>query len=365
MFGVQSKSRRRDNVVLARGTLLGLDIGSYSLKSARITASRAGICLELVRVTPYERPLSASDAEGSLDRISTAIRDSRLGGSRWKPLPVACTLPFCMTQMRLLDSPNDEEAHEEDLILRELAAEDNGREEEWLGDSWETHPTTATGESTPLGIIGARRAWVEELIECLTSHGLEPRVLDGAPFAIARAMRRMESRNEEITAALDIGYEGAIFLLVRRGTPCYFRVLRGCGARGVVDAIQQGLNLNEKESHQFLRACSQASRRPSAASKTILSTMRDLTALPLRRLQNELARTLEFARRQENCADLKRITLLGGGSLLPGIAPFLENCADLEFRSWTAPLDELSETHVDALPLLAQAMALAEISANG
>lgn len=364
MFGVQQSARRRPAAFPSRGSLVGLDIGSFSIKSARIGPGKSGVRVEQVRITPFVSPLTASDPEGNLDRIGEALAEARLGGTRWKPVPVACTLPLCMTQMRLLDAPNVEDQQGEDSILRELAAEESGREEEWLGDYWETPSTASAEDTTPLGIVGARRAWVEELIGRLEDHGLEPHVMDGAPFAIARAMRRSETRPEEVSAALDIGFEGAFFVLLRRGTPSYFRILRGCGTRGVADAIQQGLNINERESHQFLKACSQAARRPSAASKTMLNTMRELAALPLRRLQNELARTLDFARRQADCTGMKRITLLGGGSLLPGMASLLESWADLEFRHWSVPLDELCETHVDSLPLLAQAMALAEAPAN-
>ena len=340
---------------------MGLDFGTYSLKSARISAGQSGARLDQVRIMPYERPLSATDGDGNLERIAAVIESARLGGSRWKPVPVACTLPFCMTQMRLIDAPNENEA-DDDLILRELGAESNSDDREWLGDYWQTQPTGDNSENTPLGIVGARREWVQDLITCLEEQGLEPRVLDGSPFAIARALRMGESRHDDVAAALDIGFEGAFFVLLKRGVPQYFRVLRGCGTRGISEAIQNGLDLDERESHQFLKACSQAARRPSAASKTMLSTLHDLAAQPLRRLQNELARTLDFAKRQADFAELKRIVLFGGGAMLPGMVSTLEHWADIDFRLWTVPLDELSETHVDSLPLLAQAMALAEIS---
>lgn len=363
MFGSQLAARRRKGATTSHGTLLGLDFGAYSLKSARISAGQSGARLDQVRITPYEKPLTSTDAEANLDRMVVAIESARLGGSRWKPIPVACTLPFCMAQMRLIDAPNDNEA-DDDLILRELNAESNSGDREWLGDYWQTQSSGDNSEHTPLGIVGARRDWVQDLITCLEDQGLEPRVLDGSPFAIARALRMGESRHDEVAAALDIGFEGAFFVLLRRGVPLYFRLLRGCGTRGISEAIQHGLDLDERESHQFLKACSQAARRPSAASKTMLSTLHDLAALPLRRLQNELARTLDFAKRQVDFAELKRIVLFGGGSMLPGMVSTLEHWADIDFRLWTVPLDELSETHIDSLPLLAQAMALAEISVS-
>ncbi len=361
MFGIELASRPRTSTSPARGALLGLDIGTYSIKACRLAPSKQGARLEQVRVTPYTHPLSASDFEGSFQRIGTALHDGRISGSRWRPIPIACTLPACMTQMRLLDAPAESDVDQETLILRELAAEDNDRGEAWLGDYWPIESTSSEEGDSPIGIVGARRDWVERLITCLEQHGLEPRVMDGAPFAIARAMRR-DRKDGEFQAALDIGYEGALFVFMWRGLPTYFRVLRGCGMRSVVEAIQNGLSIDERESHQFLKACSQASRRPSASSKTMLTTLRDLAAMPLRRLQNEIARTLDFSRRQGNGGDLKRITLLGGGALLPGITPLLESWTDLEFRIWTLPLDPLSAAHDDSLPLLAQAMALAEIA---
>lgn len=86
--------------------------------------------------------------------------------------------------------------------------------------------------------------------------------------------------------------------------------------------------------------------------------------MPLRRLQNEIARTLDFTRRQGIGGEMKRVTLFGGGALFPGISPLLEGWTDLDFRPWTAALDELSETHVDLLPLLSQAIALSEIESH-
>jgi Tfp pilus assembly PilM family ATPase len=362
MLGLGQTPRKRATETPSRGVLLGLDIGAFSLKAVRISSSRAGIRLEQVRNVSYGQPLAANDAQASLDRISTALKEARLQGSRWKPTPIACTLPLCMTQMRLLDAPCEDGVDEEDYILRELAAENSDREEPWLGDHWPTQSSTAADAHSPMGIVGARRSWVEELIACFEELGLEPRIIDGAPFAIARALRKSDSRNDDIQAGLDLGYEGALFVLVRRGVPTYFRMLRGCGMRGVLEAIRNGLHIEEREAHQFLKACAQASRRPSAASKTMIATLMELAALPLRRLQNELARTLDFARRQSDANELKRITLFGGGSLFPGIASLLEGWADLDFRQFTLKLDELSEADQDSLPLLAHAISLAEIS---
>jgi Tfp pilus assembly PilM family ATPase len=361
MFGLGMQSKRREPTTKHGGALLGLDIGSFSLKAVRLTPSKPGPRLDQVRITPFERPLAASDPEGALDQIAAALTESRLGGSRWKPTPIACTLPSSVTQMRLIDAPSDEDGEHEEMILRELSAEDSDRGEDWLGDYWPTHSSGATIENSQLGIVGARRSWVEALITLFEERGLEPRIVDGEPFTIARALRRAENRSEEIQAALDFGYDGAFFVLARRGIPNYFRVLRGCGTRGVSEAIQHGLNIDEREAHQFLKACSQAARRPSAASKTMLTTLRDLAALPLRRLQNELARTLDFARRQADGGEVKRIMLLGGGALLPGMSSLLESWADLEFRLWSMPLDPLSESYSDSLPMLAQAIALAEV----
>jgi Tfp pilus assembly PilM family ATPase len=89
----------------------------------------------------------------------------------------------------------------------------------------------------------------------------------------------------------------------------------------------------------------------------------DLAAIPLRRLQNELARTLDFARRQSDATELKRITLFGGGSLFPGIVSILEGWTELDFQPFTAKLDPLSESDSDQAPLLAYAISLAEITA--
>lgn len=364
MFGVDFATRRRSASSTRSGLYLGIDFGAYSLKACRVVQTKQGLRLQQVRVCPYSSPLSANDPMGSLERIQEAIQVSGLVGSRWRPIPIACTLPSCMTQMRLLDAPADQEADQEEMILRELSAEGNDSEEEWLGDYWATDSSASTEVDSPIGIVGARRNWIEQLISRFEALGLEPRVIDGSPFTIARAMRR-ERGDCELQAALDIGYEGALFVFVRRGLPKYFRVLRGCGIRGVVEAIRNGLSISEKDSHQFLKACSQASRRPSADSKAVLSTLRDLTAMPLRRLQNEIAKTLDFTRRQGIGGDLKRVTLLGGGALFPGISPLLEGWTDLDFRPWNAALDELSETHVDLLPLMSQAIALAEIESHG
>lgn len=362
MFAIGKSTRRGGVELSSRGALLGLDLGAFSLKAVRVSHSRGGLRLEQVRNVAYAQPLSQNDASASITRIANALDQARIRGSRWRPTPIACTLPLCMTQMRLLDAPGEEGVDEEDYILRELATEESDREEPWLGDHWPTHHSSTGDVASPIGIVGARRSWVEDLIDCFEGLGLEPRIIDGAPFAVARTLLRSESRGDDVQAALDLGYDGALFVLIRRRIPVYFRLLRGCGMRGVVDAIQSGLNIEHQEAHQFLKACSQALRRRSVASKTMVATLMELTALPLRRLQNELARTLDFARRQSDANDLKRITLLGGGSLFPAMATLLEGWADIDFCTYSAKLDPLSEAEGDDLPLLANAISLTEIA---
>lgn len=364
MIGLERLPSRTRADATARGVLLGLDLGAYSLKAVRVSRTRDGLRLEHARNVPYARPLLVSDPEGALDSIAEALTQGRIHGARFRPLPVALTLPLCMTQVRLLDAPADEEFEIEEAILSELAAEENTREEDWLGDCWRVQ-LPADDENASVGVVGARRQWVEALISLLEELRLEPRVIDGAPFVLARALTLSNShadmRREETLALLDLGYESAFFVILRRGMPVYFRTLRGCGVRNLSDAIQQGLQLDEREAHLFLKTCSQAALRPSAASQTMLKTLREIASLPLRRLQNELARTLDFARRQNDALDLRQITLVGGGALLPSMTELFESWTELNVRLWNARLDPLSEVQSDALPPYAQAIALADL----
>lgn len=284
--------------------VLGLDVGSYSVKAAELRAGLRGV--EFVRFEEERLPLD-SDPEPRRDALVGFLSDRKL------PVDfVVAALPSDEGTQRHVTFPFDDARRVARAIPYEV-------EEEIpipLEDLVLAHECVATGsgETEVLAVLAPREA-VRARLETLRSAGAEPRILEaeGAVLANLSTYLRLGAAPRVV---IDIGHRKTTLCLLLLGKPVLLRCIPIAGAQ-LTAAVARDLDLTFEAAGQHKHA--------SGVFQTETHTpLGPSVAGVLDRLAQELDRSLQsIARGSLRRFEPVEVLLIGGSAALPGLATFL------------------------------------------
>lgn len=314
------------------GGWIGIDVGTEAIKIARVTRQREGWNLALSRLlaVPQDIPVdSASVAEGLISQlIATHLPPAIRSGCR----QTACVLPMSIVELQAVELPPGSDRELRQMIAVELegrsATPGGGREFEYCQG---LTPNGGSTELRSLNVFSVESATAGGLASHLWSAGLHCEVLETIPCALARAVQLVDPRGARgNVAALDWGATTPTLSVISQGRPIFTRILRDCGVRAYAERGAGHFGCSPAEFHELISACA-ATVDGHEELKTELSQL----ANPLiEQLISELHKTLAYLKQQSMDPLPQRVWLLGGGGLIPGIAPRLSHLLGLEVRSW-------------------------------
>jgi Tfp pilus assembly PilM family ATPase len=323
---------------------IGIDLGTQVVKLAQLV--RVGGRLRSTYTT-LDRRASArgpAESENAADRPFWSGGEIRRaldlhGGFRGRS--VACTLPMSWTDLRPLTVPPGNESERRAMIAQELESVYGENDKPREFDFWETDAATQGDPIAPDGVqvLSIARKRVTELGESLSQAGLDCRVLDGLPCALARALTLARpGETNQPSAAIDWGVTNATFCIVQRGQTQFTRNLRDCGAGALVAQVGQTLGLTQLEGGQLLQRWGLP--RPGTTAgpdDEIQEVIASVVDGHLRRLLEELVKTLAYLRAQRPGLLPKQLWLFGGGATVKNAAAFLASKLEIPCEVWRLP----------------------------
>lgn len=249
------------------------------------------------------------------------------------------------------------------MIAEEIVSDAVSGAGERCFDYWQTSMSaSANNPLAQLSVIDIERSVSLQMANHLTTAGLDCRLLDGIPCALARAAQMFAPEHADSPQViLDIGYSSTVFVAVVRGMPVFTRILRGCGLEAIIQPIQNSLSLTESESLQLVRRMglgpTQNDSPPDAAAQVI----HQLVSEPVARLLAEIVRTLGYLEHNSSAALPERILLSGGGANFPYLATQLFNETSLHAVRWRLVAAQPAATDQDE-SLFAVAAALSALA---
>jgi Tfp pilus assembly PilM family ATPase len=313
---------------------LGVDIGSVAIKLAQVGRSRSGWTLHLAQIIPAPNGAVIDRAT-----ISSGILDGCLNGQvcglmRRRTSDAACVLSMAVMGMHSLELPPGSPHETGQMISMELDSAGEPAPREF--DSFECSGLTAAEAGlTPRTVLSLPNAIGEAVADSLKRHKLQCQAIDSLPCAHARAVAMAEPHSSSTpSAVLDWGGTVPVFTLVRNGSPAYCRQLRSCGLRAIIGRAAHQRGFSEGDLHELLTAHVRAEAGRGSGISQTLGLLKEISADAARSMCDELARTLTFLRRQAASLVPETIWLMGGGALLPDIAPHLAALLDRPVRLW-------------------------------
>lgn len=325
---------------------LGIDLGRQSIKIAQVQRRPDGTW-HLLRARAFDVTPGASP----LDRLPAAISQTLDRRRRWFGVPTACVLSASATPLQCIDLPTGDTAEQITTLARELQTAAPLLETAFT--YWPATWMPASSQSVPhqAACLGHRQS--TEIAEQLQSVGLRTEVLDLLPYCLARAVDMRESDPNQTFAAIDLGMTDPTLTVIRGGQPFYTRSLKQCGLQGLIDSLSQRLGIEPEDAGRLLTRQHEASERQQTWSESLRETIKELTATGTQRLVDEIVRSMDYLRSENESFIPGQVYLFGGGSLISHIEPLIREAIQIPTQRWTLGADDGASnrraTSVDSL----------------
>jgi len=319
--------------------VLGLDIGSYSVKAV---LSRGGLGrLEVRRFLQMPR-----DGEGE-ERDADVIRRAMAAYRRQEDLAgadVICAFPGQHASFRRLHLPFTDPKKIRQTVAFEVESQVPYEIEDLVLDYQVIHRST-DGADALVGLV--QRKALGDLLGMLESGGVDPRILELDATALSNIAPFVKD-GEGFVFIIDVGHEKTCLSGLRDRKLHSVRTIP-LGGKALTIALAEDLGAESAE----------AERRKHEEGLALLQRSTPAFARTLDRLAREIDRTLT-APENTSLGRPDRLLLCGGTSRAEGMAEFLQErvgipCAPLALRS-----DERLAWNLDPddLPVLPQALGL-------
>ena len=318
--------------IFKKDYIVGLDIGSSSIKVAEFTRGEGG--LRLVRADLREA--RGADEKEILHAVRTLLKGVDINNSKFI---VSINCP--KTCLRTITAPNMPKAELRNglgLTAKEyfpFPIDDSILDFEILGEIEDKG-----AKKQKVLVAASPKMTVDKYLSLLKKLGIRPSSFVPVPVALERLVERSRPKKDEVNAFLDIGdhlTELAIFsgreLLFCRKIPVAGDDITKA-MTGVLVSDRGKTQLSIEEAELIKRQVGIPSDSESKMIEDKISTIQILSMIrpSIEQLVSELDRCFDYYREESGGGVVDSLTLLGGGASLKGLPEFLARELGVEVK---------------------------------
>lgn len=301
-----------------RKSLLGLDIGSDSIKAIELT--RQGDELILTGYGQVEVPHRADPADALSDlmkacdfhskRVATSI-SGRSVIVRFVPMG---EVPDAQLKSAIRFEADKYIPFELDEVVTDCSRLD-----------W---PSENPGEMKVL-LVAAKRELIESRIELLRRVGLEPAHVDVDPFAVGNAFELVAQANNDpslgsrVSALIDVGSAKSTVTVVKGHEPRFTREVY-LGGEDFTGAVAKRLGVESGEAEKL-------KREPGERTDEVIGAL----SHAIDELANEILLSLDYYEDRQDGERVEHVYLSGGGSRTQLVEESLERAFERKTTAWS------------------------------
>lgn len=294
-------------------SIVGLDIGAYSIKCVEMISSKEEVRLIRAAVLPYS-PLDPllevlTKVWNPLSLMPPKIRLSVTGPSL---LIRRISLPL-MTFNELKGAIRFEaERHIpfpiDDCIL-----------------DFQILNQVPSKKTMTVLLAAAKRDFIMERLKTVATAGIDPELVDVDVFCVANAFARLSDFADTKTyGLLNIGHHGSSFLIMQDKTPFFVREIP-IGGLAVTRALAELRSIEDSAADVLKK-----DRNPD-----VQSDLKSATQKGFENLAEELKQSINYFENEAG-EELKNVWISGGGSLSVGVAEWLTEELGLQVAAWSS-----------------------------
>jgi type IV pilus assembly protein PilM len=303
-----------------RKELVGLDIGTSSVKAVQLKRSRKKYQLAELGITPLHPDTIVDGQIMDADAVSNAIKrifeenkiglkDVAVSVSGHSVIVKKITVPQMKPDELRGGIAWEAEQHipysieDVNLDFQILGSGDNGR-----------------GEMDIL-LVAVKKDTVNQYLAVISAAGLRAAIVDVDAFAMENAFEMSDQvRPDEVVALVNIGAAITNINVLQKGYSDFTRDSELAGNR-YTESLQKGLGLNFEQA-ETLKMGGAVQGHDVAAARPVIEMVNG-------ELAGEIRRSFEFYRSSMQGAAIDRVVLSGGGARLPDLPSFLSQALEL------------------------------------
>ena len=358
---------------MARGVSrgwIGLDLGHCGIVIAQLQRSSEGVRIAASAEVPRTaNPRTDQEPPETYRDVSEReLQAARMLVPGLSGRAAACVLPMSVTELTHVGVPHAEPAEQFAMVANELQetfAEGRGERQFdfWCSGLPKGEKSSALMD---LDVISVSERRTAPVAESLGGAGLDCRVLDGLPHAVARAVALAAPHHfDRPLAGAHLGHDSAVFVLARGGIPVFTRHFRNGGTHRIVAKVGESLGLVQREAVHVLREFGLPDKDATDGSdRQLQDVIAELVSETVNGIVEEMGRTRAYLSTLGSEVVPEGVCLLGDGAAIRNLAPYLSEKTGLSVWNWDLPGAERDQAgHGRTCPaLLGVAAALSSIA---
>ena len=303
-----------------RKELVGLDIGTSSVKAVQLQRSRKKYRLVALGIAPLHPDTMVDGLIMDADAVTNAIRqifeENKIG---LKDVTVSVSGHFVIVKRIRVPQMKPDELREGIAWEAEqhipYSIEDVNLDFQILGSG-----DNGKGEMDVL-LVAVKKDIVNQYLAVISAAGLRAAVVDVDAFAMENAFEMSEQvRRDEVVALVNIGAAITTINVLRRGSSDFTRDSALAGNR-YTESLQKGLGLSHDQAETL--------KMGGAVQGHDVAEARPVIEMVNGELAGEIRRSFEFYRSSMPGGAIHRVVLSGGCARLSDLSSYLSQSLDL------------------------------------
>jgi len=305
--------------------LLGLDIGSSSVKAAELKKAGSGYELASLGIEALGPDTVVDGAIMDSNAVSFAV-NSIVEGNKIKTKHVATAVAGHSVIVKRVAIPASSEAELAGSISLE-AQQHIPFEIDDVNLSYQIMGVGPTGNDMDVMLVAVKREKISNHTRVLTQSGMTPRVVDIDAFALQNVFEvNYDPPPESTIALLNIGASLMNINIVQAGVPLFTRDV-SVGGNQYTDMLQKELDLTFDDAEALKRG----KELEGVSLDTVKSHIESVTEL----LVLEVRKTFDFFRATTSAEQIQQIYVAGGTARVEGMLESLR-------EEFDTPVEELN-----------------------
>ncbi|MCG3180425.1 MAG: hypothetical protein BIFFINMI_02786 [Phycisphaerae bacterium] len=296
----------------SRCGVIGLDIGSRSVKAAQMAGGELIAAIQVPRMNAGGGALADAEAR----QVCEMLRRRPFRGRR-----VATAVPSHQLMTGILElPPRSSGAPIEHLARVELGRRYDAEPSQFEADCWDLPSPVRAANRTCVMAVACKRQDAHRLLDDLEPHGLSVTALDVHALALARACRPLLAESGGTGAIMDVGWAASRLVLVHHGTVVYERALPRLGVSAMAALMAAQVGVETVKGEELLASEGLAGRPGQADNDGAVTLQDEETPDVTEAMAAEVRTPLSYLSSQYSDATVRQVVLVGGGALTPGLA---------------------------------------------
>lgn len=293
-------------------SIVGLDIGSSSVKALEIAPRPGGFELLRLGVVPLPAEAIVQGAFLNSSAIVDAIKEA-IASAGIKATHAAVAVSGHSVIVKKISLPAMTREELEESIRWEAEQYIPFDVNEVNLDFQILSGASAEGQMEVL-LVAAKKDLIDDYTNVLTEAGLVPAVIDVAAFAVENAWEaNYDVSPDETVALVNVGAQSANITIVANGVPAFTRDV-STGGNQYTEEIQKALSIAFEEAERIKIGGTSPDDAQEVVPQEVEAAIRTVNDVVI----GELVRSLDFFAATSADGRVGRVLLCGGGSQVPG-----------------------------------------------